>query len=271
MTEHMRVLITVKAAPEPSKTYIDTVCVAGVRVDQQPSEWIRLYPVPFRHLDSSAKFAKFQVIEVDVNRSPKDSRPESRRPVWATLDTVGDALPIPARAAVLEPLQRKSMCQLRADVLIDPNAQSLGLVAVRSLERLEFERHPGWTEQQHAALDASMQPTLFDEPGAKHPPRLEPPRLRVFYRYRCIDEACRGHRQSILDFEMSALQYRNRHASDETLRRSVIQKFQVEKFGPDKRTSLFVGNIADPTKRRSFSTLGVFVVPAHADYGSTLF
>lgn len=42
-----RILVTVKAYPNPSKKYIETVCVAGVT---ESGQWIRLYPIPYRFL-----------------------------------------------------------------------------------------------------------------------------------------------------------------------------------------------------------------------------
>lgn len=109
MRERMKVLITVKAAPEPSKSYGDTVCVAGVRVDGEPHEWIRLYPVPFRHLATEEQFSKYQVVELDVNPAQHDSRSESRRPVWGSL-TIGEAsLKVPARQPCSSPC-RPELC-----------------------------------------------------------------------------------------------------------------------------------------------------------------
>ncbi len=70
-----RVLITVKAYPNPSKTYVETVCSAGIEVDT--SQWIRLYPVPFRDLDHPKKFKKYDIIEVKCWKAPDDHRVES--------------------------------------------------------------------------------------------------------------------------------------------------------------------------------------------------
>ena len=42
--ETAEVMITVKTYPNPSETYGETVCVAGVRLDRGAPEWIRLYP-----------------------------------------------------------------------------------------------------------------------------------------------------------------------------------------------------------------------------------
>jgi len=40
----LRVLVLVKAAPQPSRQYGDTVCVAGVTLDAE-SQWVRLYDI----------------------------------------------------------------------------------------------------------------------------------------------------------------------------------------------------------------------------------
>ena len=55
-------LITVKAAPTPSTTYGETVCVAGLSADPSDPGWVRLYPINFRHLDDTSQFAKYDII-----------------------------------------------------------------------------------------------------------------------------------------------------------------------------------------------------------------
>lgn len=61
------VLITVRAAPNPSKTYTETSCVAGVRLrDMKP---VRIYPVPARELNQANRFKKYDVVRADLLRS----------------------------------------------------------------------------------------------------------------------------------------------------------------------------------------------------------
>jgi hypothetical protein len=271
MSELMRVLITVKAAPEPSNTYIDTVCVAGVRIDGERREWIRLYPVPFRHLSSGQQFKKYDVIEVETNPAKHDTRRESRRPVWDSLTVVHSLKRRDARERILAAVSGPNMCELIAAVQDDRDAQSLGLVHVAEFDRLIFSKHKGWTPSQQRAVEAAVaQPALFGESEASKVP-LEPPRFVVKVKYRCDAVNCSGHEPSLLDFELAALQYHQRHTTDDTLRASIEHKFGTEQFGPDQRTALFVGNIADPPKRRSFSALGIHRVPVDSDWGSTLF
>ena len=59
----LRILITVKAYPTPSRTYDDLVCTAGVTENGQ---WIRIYPVPFRALVVNDYFKKYQWISAPL-------------------------------------------------------------------------------------------------------------------------------------------------------------------------------------------------------------
>jgi hypothetical protein len=60
------VLVLVKAYPQPSTKYTESVCVAGLRVDTPMPEWVRLYPVQFRLLKRERQFSKYDLIRVLV-------------------------------------------------------------------------------------------------------------------------------------------------------------------------------------------------------------
>lgn len=130
LADAAKVLITVNAAPEPSKTYVDAVCVAGLRIDRSPNDWVRIYPIPFRHLDTDSHFRKGQVIDVALVPSTKDPRSESIRPLLPSIRPDGKAHGLAARGAVLEAMVGPTMCDLETGVLSDANSQSLGLVRV---------------------------------------------------------------------------------------------------------------------------------------------
>lgn len=72
-----KILIAVKTYPTLSEKYDELVCTAGFRED---GSWIRIYPVPFRKLDYSNRYQKWQWITIDVTRNTKDFRKESFRP-----------------------------------------------------------------------------------------------------------------------------------------------------------------------------------------------
>src|SRR6266487_1948263 len=113
------VLVTVKAYPTLSQRYRETVCVAGVRMlDDSPGEWCRLYPVPFRDLDDTHRFAKYDVINVSMAKPRDDTRPESLR---ADADSITVVRHIGThdgwreRRRIIEPLIAESMCQVQRD------------------------------------------------------------------------------------------------------------------------------------------------------------
>ena len=79
--ETATVMVTVKTYPNPSETYVETVCVAGVRLDRGEPERIRLYPVKFRNEDFDKQFKKYEILQVNGNyHQTNDNRPESFRP-----------------------------------------------------------------------------------------------------------------------------------------------------------------------------------------------
>jgi len=77
-SEKKKILIVVKTYPTPSTRYREIVCTAGVDED---GNWIRLYPIDYRFIDYSQWYKKYQWIEVEVQKHPRDPRPESYRPI----------------------------------------------------------------------------------------------------------------------------------------------------------------------------------------------
>src|SRR5258708_30204369 len=71
-----RACVLVKAYPQRSQKYEETVCVGAVTED---SKLLRLYPVRFRHLDESKRFVRFDWLELEVMKPSDDTRPESFR------------------------------------------------------------------------------------------------------------------------------------------------------------------------------------------------
>lgn len=79
------ILITVRAAPNPSKKYTETSCVAGVRLrDMKP---VRIYPVPARQLSQKNRFTKYSVIRAELQKS-NDTRHESFKVNFKTIREV---------------------------------------------------------------------------------------------------------------------------------------------------------------------------------------
>lgn len=70
----IEMMVNCKTYPAVSTRYAETVCTGGVQADGQ---FVRLYPVPFRFLDTEEQYKRWDVIRVKAYRDTKDQRPES--------------------------------------------------------------------------------------------------------------------------------------------------------------------------------------------------
>jgi hypothetical protein len=72
--QDIELMVNCKTYPAVSTKYVETVCTGGV---QASGDFVRLYPVPFRFLDSEEQYGRWDVIRVRAYRDAKDPRPES--------------------------------------------------------------------------------------------------------------------------------------------------------------------------------------------------
>jgi hypothetical protein len=254
----LRVLITVTAAPNPSSSHGETVCVAGLEVGVTSTNWIRLYPVNVRHLSDTARFRKYDVIEVDAVPANADSRVESWKPDMSTLTVVSRHDKPWDRRAWIDPMIQPSMCTMLTAVTANPSAPSLALIRPARIVGLDIEPHPGWSHAEQNKIDAYVnQYELFDE-GEKTP--LEAPCFRAWYIYVCGDPECSGrHRQGILDWELVAYQRRLGRTPDDKARKAIKDRFLGMVCDPRKDTCFYVGNQAK--HRNTFSVIGMYYPP----------
>jgi len=258
MPQRLRVLITVTAAPNPSAAHGETVCVAGLQVGVESTQWVRLYPMNVRHLGPDARFHKYDIIEVDATPARNDSRVESWRPDIGTFKLVSSQRTSWARRPWVEPVVQPSMCALLDGVAASPSAQSLALVRPTTISGLALKPHPGWNDQEQAKINAYVnQLDLFDD-QEKSP--LQAPRFKGWYQYRCTEDRCRGHEQGLLDWEFVAFQRRLARMDDAAAKKAIEAKFMGMVCDPGKDTCFFVGNQAK--HRNTFSVLGMWYPPA---------
>jgi hypothetical protein len=255
----MRVMITVKAAPNPSERYGETVCVAGIRIDPESEGWVRLYPVNFRELDDQASFRKYDVVSVQARPNHGDPRGESWRPQMATLKREGHLDGWARRWPHLADHISDSMCGLQAAVRDHPPARSLAAIRPREVTGLDIEPHPGWTAADQAKIDRYV--SQLELPGLARTPRtaLQAPRFKGWYRYRCNWPTCGGHRQGTYDWEWVALQRSLRGRSDDRMQAELRRKFLDEMCAPGRDVVFYVGNQAK--RQQTFMVLGVFWPP----------
>lgn len=260
------VLITVKTSPQPSTKYKDTVCVAGLYLAPDgPPEHIRLYPIPFRHLDDKQQFHKYDIRTFEITANPQDNRPESRKVILnGPVPLVNHLPPWKKRAELVEQVERVTMCEINRVAKAGATGPSLGLVKPAAVLGIDIEESPPLTEEQvreRQQLLAQQELDLFQDSKADAIKALEQPPLRAWIRYRCAEATCAGrHRQGILDWELTALQLRGRREGRplDQLREDIRRNFLERPTRTGRELSLFVGNQANPQKRGTFSVLGLY-------------
>jgi hypothetical protein len=248
-------LPVVKAYPAVSKRYGEVACIAGVQfrdtgpLSRPEVEWIRLFPVPFRDLESDQQFAKYQPITVRVENHSSDSRPETRRPDRESIEVTGSTIPAKGdwlgRRPYIEPLMVSSMCEIqrcredgRTSLGIFRPAEILGL-DIESIdvdkEKEELAKTMARREAQGSLLKGGEIDEKAELLGALD---LIPYRFKL--KYRCDDSKCQGHAQSIVDWEILQFYRHVRQKPDweEIVRRRVLD----EVCGPDRDLALIVGN-----------------------------
>lgn len=254
------VLVTVKTYPSPSDKYGETVCVAGVRLDLDNPQWIRLYPMKFRLVDYRQQFAKYEVIEVPiVSPGSRDPRPESWRPDQnrlRSLRRIDTTRNWAERRQLMRPLIGASTtCELiAANHAVDYSqpAPSLGLVKIHDARVSVTDGDP-WDEQQLNKVVKASQPDLFNPEGFKE---LEPAPFKVTIKYRCGSVGCSGHSPSLLDWETGQAGRQWSRKAGPTKAKKMIQAKYEELVHPSRDTHIYVGNLHQ--HRTSFSALGLW-------------
>lgn len=250
------VLVTVKAYPVIARQSGESVCVAGVRLDTPEPEWVRLFPVGFRALPKPRQFRKYDVIRLRARRrGGSDRRPETFQPDLDSLvvgPNVGtDRGTWQTRGELVGALRgATTTCRLAGQARASGQAApSLGLVRPRDVE-LVVADNPDYTPGGSPQVDVD----LF---GTEHEV-LEKTPFVATYHYRCADErACRGHRQSVVDWESGQLARTNLVARDvEEARAAHRRRFLDEMCARDRDTYFYVGN--QHQHPASFLVLGLF-------------
>jgi hypothetical protein len=230
-----RVLITVRSYPNPSAKSVEASCTAGIT---DGGKWIRLYPVPYRLLDDSQRFKKYQWVTVDVTKARNDFRPESHNPRLDQIQ-VGKTLPATdgwrARWSVIQPLLDVSMCAIQR-ARDEHGFPTLGMVKPKEITKLSIEDSPAnWTPKQQASLNQGL---LFESGPSQ---KLEKIPFDFKYEFRCSDPACKGHKMTCTDWEIAEAyrSWRRRYGNNwQYAFRNKFEKEMIQKFD----THFFVGN-----------------------------
>jgi hypothetical protein len=233
-----RVIILVKALPQPSKQYGETVCCAGLT---QEGEWKRLYPVRFRHLQGEQSFARWDWVSFSYRRPTRDSRKESCH-VFEDSITVGAPFPENERSRFLNRFVLGSAKHAAVRGL------SLALVRPRNSRFTARRKSVTDTEEEREAYRmAAQQGSFFDQKLAD----LEPSPYE--FRFSFEDD---GGSQSYQngDWEAHAMFFRERLRTSEAQALAWMDAVFNEDY-PKRGMVFAIGNMAK--RPQTWQLLGV--------------
>jgi hypothetical protein len=188
-------LVTVKAYPSPSRAVQESSCTAGLTSD---GEWIRLFPLNWRALNRSRRFAKYDWIRVSAFRS-RDQRSETWVPIPESIQQIRNVgtgrnwderkrLILPRLSSSIEELEEKHAS----------SGVSLGLIRPSRIDAFVIEDGDAeWSEERAAVL---AQLRLFDQTAAASLTRVP---FKFSYRFACERQPCRQHKMMTVDWEVA--------------------------------------------------------------------
>lgn len=248
--ETKTVLVTVKAYPNPSKKYVETVCCAGIDLDTH--RWIRLYPVPYRDLESPKKFEKYTIIRVSCRKSTDDHRIES-------YEVDADSIEIiewlsakqnwAGRKRIVLPTVSPSFCQILQDTA---DNKSLGTFKPTAVQ---FSWQKKDLEDQAKRQACYAQLSFFD----KKKQTIEQIPFDFYYHFRCHGlDTCPGHKLLIVDWELvqSYRSWRYKYKPPSLLMSKIKEKWLDRMCSKKNDVHFYVGNMQ--RFRDQFLILGVF-------------
>ncbi|WP_400766767.1 hypothetical protein [Methylosinus sporium] len=220
-----RVVVLVKATPNPSRKYGETVCCAGVTADGQ---WKRLYPVRFRHLQDN-KFKRWDWVNFQFRPPTGDHRPESCH-VFEDRIEVDGSLGERERVTLLSPLILPSTREA--------TARGLSLTLIRPTKsKFKYRRKSPEivATEREAYRYAARQMSLLD----KELEAFEPLPYAFAFSY---EDAYGKHTMQCGDWETSATFWRHRKMYGEQAALDHLSKTFNEEY-PRKGMVFAMGTI----------------------------
>ena len=247
-----RVLITVKAYPNPSKKYGETVCCAGIDIDTL--QWTRLYPIPYRDLDISQKFKKYTIISVKCWKAD-DKRVESFKVDSNSiqkLSYLNTKRKWEDRKKFVLHNVSNSFCTILQNV---EQNKSLGTFKPHNIEFF-WKKTTLESEEKRKACYAQL--SFFD----KRKDAIEQIPYDFYYQFKCYkNNDCPGHKLPIIDWEIGQAyrKWYKDYENKEQLLLNIKKKWLAHICSEKNDVYFYVGNM----KRfhNQFMVLGVFYPP----------
>ncbi|MGP1610912.1 MAG: hypothetical protein ACTTGW_04680 [Candidatus Cryptobacteroides sp.] len=272
-----KVLICVKTYPTLSGKYDELVCTAGVKKD---GTWIRIYPVPFRKLNYSKQYAKWQWIELDLIRNNKDLRPESFRPNLdhpiSLLEKVDTSNNWAKRKEIVLRNVKTNMTDLILEAK-DPNKRT-SLAILKPTKVIDFVCEPcerNWDKSKLEAVKAHQeQLELFEQEEVSEIFKVV---QKIPYKFSYVFETEDGIKRTMMieDWELGMLYLNSLKAANgnEKIACQMVREKYFDVFTNNKDLYFFLGttlkfhNIAP----NPFIIIGIFYPPKEEDVEPTLF
>jgi hypothetical protein len=228
----------VKALPQPSRLYGETVCCAGITAE---GSWKRLYPIRFRHLQGEQSFSRWDWVDFRYRRPARDSRSESCH-VYEDSLVVGKPLPEKERITLLNRILVGSAIEAAA------RGSSLALIRPRNTRFIiKSKAESEIDEEREAYKVAAKQDDFFDQKLAE----LEPSP----YEFRFAFEDNSGkHNYQNGDWEAHAMFFRERHRTSEKQALDWMLNVFNEEY-PRRGMVFAIGNMA--RRPQTWQLLGV--------------
>ena len=233
-----QVTILVKALPQPSKKYGETVCCAGVTPE---GKWKRLYPVRFRHLHGDQSFHRWDLVNFKYRRPIHDQRAESCHVYEDSISILG-AMPKSERNQMVERMLVGS-----AD---EASSRQQSLALIRPLNtRFVFKKKPEGmiAKEKYAFKRAASQGSFFDKELAA----FTPSPFRFGFQF---EDAAGKHVYQCGDWEVNAMFYNgNRRMGEHATLEWMSEVFNVTY--PKLGMTFALGNLAK--RPQTWQLLGV--------------
>jgi hypothetical protein len=263
-----RILIAVKTYPTLSEKYDELVCTAGFRED---GSWIRIYPVPFRKLDYSNRYQKWQWIKIDVTKNTKDFRKESFRPSNIEDEIeIGEFVDPKKNWAKRKQYALQHVYYNMSELIEEAKNPEIGtsLAVLKPKEVLDFVCEPCEREWDKKKLDAVIanqaQQSLFDEEATREFFKIA---KKVPYEFSYVFTSEDGKERKLMveDWELGMLYWHclEKANGDESIACQRVKKKYFDEFAKKKDLYLFLGttkkfhNVAP----NPFIVIGTFYPP----------
>lgn len=256
-----KVLVAVKTYPTLSLKYDELVCTAGFLED---GSWIRIYPVPFRKLDT--RYKKWQWIELDLVKNESDARKESYRPYDYDEIVLGGLVDTKNSWEERKKYAFTKVYTNMDELIAEAQNPEIGtsLAVFKPSEIIDFVWEPcarDWdADKVKAIYGRAAQGSLFDTEEEREVKKHFKIVDKVPYEFSYIFTSEDGKRRKLMieDWEVGAL-FRNcmeyYHISEEEACKKVKERY-FDDFAKKKDIHFFLGT----TKRWHFVAKNPFII-----------